>query len=201
MFGNKGLRRIPGLRGILFLAFSIPAEWSSSVAARTQVPLTEFNELILKYVVIHERAVASVPPLQSSDDPALIQRKQQAIGDAIRKARPNAVPGEFFVPAVRVALLDLIRQELTGHEGASARETILGEGNPKSRESPATVNLTINAVYPAKAPLSTMPPSLLAVMPVLPEALEFRFVGRDLILRDTKANLIVDILKNAVPLN
>jgi len=35
----------------------------------------------------------------------------------------------------------------------------------------------------------------------LPEVLEFRFVGRDLILRDRKANLIVDILKNAVPLN
>jgi hypothetical protein len=199
MFDNKGLRRIPGLRGIFFLALSIPC--ASSVTGNPQGPFTEFNERVLNYVAIHEKAVASVPPLPTSDDPALILKNHQAIGDAIRRARPNAMLGEFFVPAARVALLDLIRRELSGLEGASVRETILGEGNPKSRESRATVDLTINAVYSAKAPLSTMPPSLLAAMPGLPKALEFRFVGRDLILRDTKANLIVDILKNAVPQN
>ena len=33
----------------------------------------------------------------------------------------------------------------------------------------------------------------------LPDGLEYRFMGRDLILRDTKANLIVDVLHEAVP--
>jgi hypothetical protein len=35
---------------------------------------------------------------------------------------------------------------------------------------------------------------LLDVLPRLPEELEYRFVGRDLILRDVKANLIVDFI-------
>jgi hypothetical protein len=46
--------------------------------------------------------------------------------------------------------------------------------------------------------LSTMPPSLLLNLPKLPEGLEYRFVGRNLILYDSKANLIVDILRNAI---
>ncbi len=33
----------------------------------------------------------------------------------------------------------------------------------------------------------------------LPEGLEYRFMGNDLVLRDTKANLIADFINNAVP--
>jgi hypothetical protein len=35
-------------------------------------------------------------------------------------------------------------------------------------------------------------------LPTLPQGLEFRFVGRNLILLDTEANLIVDFIPNAV---
>jgi hypothetical protein len=37
-----------------------------------------------------------------------------------------------------------------------------------------------------------MPPLLLAELPPLPEEVEYRFVGSDLILRDVQASLIVD---------
>jgi hypothetical protein len=86
---------------------------------------------------------------------------------------------------------------VAGKQGAAAKSTILDEGNPKSPESTAAVDLSINAPYPAKAPLSTVPPSVLMALPTLPKELEFRFVGRNLILRDTKANMIVDVLPNA----
>jgi hypothetical protein len=33
-------------------------------------------------------------------------------------------------------------------------------------------------------------------LPTLPKGVEFRFVGRNLILLDTQANLIVDVLPN-----
>ena len=39
-----------------------------------------------------------------------------------------------------------------------------------------------------------MPPSLLLNLPKLPKELEYRFVGRELILRDIAANLIVDVI-------
>jgi hypothetical protein len=42
-------------------------------------------------------------------------------------------------------------------------------------------------------------PALLAVLPALPEELEYRFIGRDLVLVDVHADLIVDVLKDALP--
>ena len=42
-------------------------------------------------------------------------------------------------------------------------------------------------------------PSLLAVLPPLPEGLEYRFADRDLVLIDIHASIVVDILVNALP--
>jgi hypothetical protein len=36
-------------------------------------------------------------------------------------------------------------------------------------------------------------------LPTLPPELEYRFLGRHLILRDIKGNLIVDFIDNIVP--
>ena len=45
-----------------------------------------------------------------------------------------------------------------------------------------------------------MPPAILATLTPLPQGLEYRFVYRDLVLVDVGANLVVDILENALPL-
>ena len=67
-------------------------------------------------------------------------------------------------------------------------------------EMPARVPpLTVNAVYPSTVPLITFPPSLLQSLPPLPEGLEYRFYGHHLILRDVKANIVADMLRNVVP--
>jgi hypothetical protein len=57
----------------------------------------------------------------------------------------------------------------------------------------------VNAAYPKDQPVQSMPPSLLKELPQLPRELEYRVVGRTLILRDTEANLIVDYVKEALP--
>ena len=54
-------------------------------------------------------------------------------------------------------------------------------------------------MYPLDAPRSTVPPSLLLTLPPLPSSLHYRFVGRDLILLDSVAQLIVDVLPAAAP--
>ena len=57
----------------------------------------------------------------------------------------------------------------------------------------------INEPYPTTLPLATVPPTLLMKLPTLPPELEYRFLGRHLILRDIKANLIVDYIPDVVP--
>jgi hypothetical protein len=57
----------------------------------------------------------------------------------------------------------------------------------------------VNQLYPTTYPLATFPPSLLPLLPRLPEQLEYRVVQQYLILRDVEANLIVDFMPNAMP--
>jgi hypothetical protein len=44
-----------------------------------------------------------------------------------------------------------------------------------------------------------MPPDILKALPKLDESLEFRFIGRHLILLDTPSHLILDVVDNAMP--
>jgi hypothetical protein len=44
-----------------------------------------------------------------------------------------------------------------------------------------------------------MPATLLLMLPTLPEEVEFRFVGKHLLLRDTSANIILDYILDVAP--
>ena len=167
-------------------------------AAIPQDDLKEFERRIQKYLDIQEKAVKSVPSIPKEvTDPDLIAKHQAQVAAAIRTLRPNAMPGEIFTPWLRRTIAAAVKEQVQGERGKDAKASILGEGNPKSPETPAPVNLKINSTYSTTAPLSTVPPSVLMALPTLPKEIEYRFVGRDLILRDTKANIVVDILTKA----
>jgi len=44
-----------------------------------------------------------------------------------------------------------------------------------------------------------VPPPVLLKMPQLPKELEYRFVGKNLVLLDSVANILVDFIPQAVP--
>ncbi len=156
----------------------------------------EFESHVAEYVKLHKRLEGQLPPLKEKAQPEEIASHKKALAAVIKAARPEARPGDIFSPA-DAYLREVVKREMRGKAGASARETVK-EGNPKL-ESPVKVPLVVNAYYPEQAPLSTVPPLLLLQLPKLPEEVEYRFVGRHLVLRDTKANIIVDFLLNVVP--
>src|SRR5688572_22919498 len=171
----------------------------SSEATSPQAESKEFADLIGKYMEIQKKAAGSIPSIpKETKDAALIVKHQQELAAAIRALRPKALVGEVFSPTVRQMFVTTIKQKTEGKDGAAARTTILGEGNPKSAESPAEIKIAVNSTYPSTAPLSTVPPSILMALPSLPKELQYRFVGRNLILLDTEANLIVDFIPNVV---
>ena len=88
-------------------------------------------------------------------------------------------------------LREIIRQD--------ARERSVRDIYAAMQEVPRRPPLKVNVAYPERAPLATVPPLILSRLPSLPEGIEFRFMGRELILRDTNANLIVDFIHEAVP--
>jgi hypothetical protein len=65
-------------------------------------------------------------------------------------------------------------------------------------ENPGDLSRRINRAYPTGQPLASMPARILAALPRLPDDLQYRFLGRALILIDTRTNLILDRMPCAI---
>ena len=87
----------------------------------------------------------------------------------------TAKHGEIFTPEISAYFKRLLRPEV---KDPGTKESIKDD-NPDS-----IPYLKVNAVYPDKEPLSTVPPNVLAALPPLPDDIEYRFVGKHVILRD-----------------
>lgn len=157
----------------------------------------ELKDRVAEYVKLRKGAVAGLPKLKSKAEPEEIAAHKRAEAQAIRAARANARQGDVLTPAVQEYLKQVIRSEMKGKAGLPARKAAR-QGNP-AVEGPARVAVKVNATYPESAPLSTVPPTLLLRLPELPKEVDFRFVGRDLVLHDVNAGLIVDFVANATP--
>jgi hypothetical protein len=157
-----------------------------------------FNARIGEYLKLRSHALQGIPPLKPKADPEQIQARKLAVARAISEARSGVPQGTVFTPEVRDYILDIVRSEMRGKQGVPAKEAVK-QGNPATETPAIPVPLRVNAPYPDKAPLSTAPPTLLLRLPELPKELDFRFVGRNLILRDVDAGLIVDFIPNAAP--
>jgi hypothetical protein len=155
--------------------------------------LADFQERVKKYVELQKDASKGLPVTKETAEPAKIKASQDALAARIRAARTNARRGDIFTPEIADAFRRLMYPETKGPQGAETKAA-LKEDAPK----PNAVPLKVNARYPDAEPLPTMPPNLLANLPKLPENLEYRIVGHDLILRDVRANLIVDFIPKAI---
>ena len=151
-----------------------------------------FLDRIAEYVKFHNNVEKTVPPLTDTSDPAKIAAREKALGDALIKARPDAKPGDFFIVEYQPYLRRIIRQDFARRSLVDRKALI--------QELPKGVKIGVNQVYPTTLPLATFPARLLKLLPELPPELEYRIVGRDLILRDAKGNVIVDIMPGVFPI-
>jgi hypothetical protein len=111
---------------------------------------------------------------------------------AIRTARADARQGDSFSPALASYFRTLVAGTVKSGGITDMLATVEDEN---SVHIPASVN----GEYPAGRSVSMMPPCLLAALPPLPPELQYHFVGRDLILWDMHAGLIVDFVPDALP--
>jgi len=155
--------------------------------------LVDFKKRIDGYMALHDKLKKQAPPLKETKDPAKIIASQEGLAMKIREARKDAKQGDIFTPEIRQLFRRLMYPEVKGPEGRATKAAINEEGDEVK-----SVPLKVNADYPEKAPLMTVPPNILAALPKLPEVLEYRFVRRNMILLDTHANLIVDFVPNAI---
>jgi len=150
--------------------------------------LLDFKERIDKYVDLRNKADDSAPPLKKTAEPAEIRAAQDALGERVGAARTGAKRGEIFTPEITAYFRRLLKPEV---KEAGTKEII-------KDDNPGNFPFKVNGKYPEKEPLSTVPPNVLASLPKLPKDIEYRFVGKHLILRDVRANLIIDYIPNAI---
>ena len=137
------------------------------------------------------KEVAGNPP-KSSDSPEAIARSQRELGNKIRVARAGAKQGEIFSPEIAQYFRRQIAESLRGAGGNKVRASL-------RNAEPVKIELQVNQSYPENIPLQSTPPSLLLKLPELPKGLEYRILGRELVLRDTDANVVLDYVPNALP--
>jgi hypothetical protein len=186
-------RRLPAF--VIFgLACVAASGQSENLSPSEHAAIADFNRQVSAYVELHRRLEGPVPTVEVSADPMEVRRAMAALARKIRSERSHARQGDLFTPAVAAAFR---RQILAGCAGdLEGLHAVANEENPYLKKWRPRVN----ASYPDSLPFSMMPPQVLCALPELPEELQFRFWDRDLILWDYHANLIVDVLPNAIPL-
>jgi hypothetical protein len=170
--------------------------------------LRKFQHEVEEYVELRKDALKNIPPLDDKTTPAKADAYQNALTDAIIAYRKGSKRGDIFKPEVEQAIRRMLHREFSSPQGPGLLNDIK-QGNPKvegnplpqdpSKEVKKNVTVAVNARYPESAPYSSVPPSLLLKLPLLPPQVRYRFIGRALILRDTEANVILDFIPDIVP--
>ena len=183
------------LRTAVLLVFVLQAAIAYAMQANDQKTtnpdakvLADFNERVKAYIDLRKKADDGAPALKETEDPAKIKIAQTALAKRIMSARSGAKHGDVFTPEIAQRFRRLLRPEV---RDADTKKLI-------QDDNPGSLKFKVNGPYPDGEPLSTVPPNVLASLPQLPEDLEYRFVGKHMILRDSRANIVIDYISNVI---
>jgi hypothetical protein len=197
--GESMKRRIRVTRLLLWLCvFAFVAPGFAGQAQKPQDneearDFKTFTDRVQAYVKMQKSLEASLPTLKPTKDAAQIVEHQHTLARKIADARRDARQGDIFTHEASERFRKIIHQAFEGPEGHRLRRTI-------QQDTPfKVVTMHVNDVFLDDIPLTTTPPTLMLKLPELPPELSYRFVGRDLVLKDIKAGLVVDVIPNAIP--
>jgi hypothetical protein len=172
-----------------FAASSPPTHVSRSDVAALQV----FDERISAYAALRHRLEEPLPPLEPTTDMEALYARKALLASAIKAVRDGARQGNIFTSAVDEHLRGVVLGALEGVDITALLLDLYAED-----DVPCQFRARVHDDYPDWAS-HTMPAILLLHLPPLPEAIEYRLVGHDLILLDLRSGLIIDVLPRAIP--
>jgi hypothetical protein len=156
--------------------------------------LAEFKKRVDAYADLHKDLAKGDAKPQETADPAKIDATKNTLAAKVQSARASAKAGDIFTPEVQPVFRHLLAPELKGEDGHDTK-AVLKDDAP----APGTVPFKVNAKFPDNQPRPTVPSNLLLSLPTLPKPLEYRIVGRHLLILDTAADVVVDYMLNAIP--
>lgn len=152
--------------------------------------LQEFQSKVAGYLKLSKSAQSGAA-LKPTDSRTAIVDHTRELRERIIQARAGAVQGAIFTPPIAAEFRRLLAIAMEGHRGARVRKSLL-------HAEPSTGAVQVNTMFPSTVPLQSTPPTLLINLPALPQELDYRFVGRTLVLRDVQANLVLDFIPGAI---
>ena len=154
--------------------------------------LRMFTRAVNAYVELHRQVEDPLSPTWICSDPEAVAAATKQLGDAIRAARPEAARGDIFVPEVA----DLFRVRILA-AGSERNRTDVPAGL-EDEGGPCMPLPAVNSRF-TLAGSTPIGEAVARALPGLPPELDYRFVGRALILVDVNADLVVDVLAEARP--
>ena len=189
-----GLALVPTVRGqeppapTRQSAEGAPPDYSVKITAYFDAAvLATFTDRVHSYVDLRASLEPGLPPLRVTTNPDEIDQAENALAKKIREARAAARQGDIFTPPVQTQIKKMLLIEVDEETLASIKD-----------DNPGEFTFKLNGTYPKTKPVSTMPPNVLQLLPPLADGLEYRFVGGHLILRDRRANIILDDIPYAI---
>ena len=165
------------------------------VATSAEAPIIEaFNQRITAYMQVHNDVERSLSLQWSFEDAEEMFAAIEAMQSGIRAGRPDARRGAILTPDVGTVIRARLANRLR-ECGQQVEDVLAFINQERSNDARAP---RVNEVFPWDLG-SAMWPSFMGVLPPLPEELVYRFADRDLVLIDIHADLVVDILENALP--
>ena len=151
-----------------------------------------FERRVKDYVKQRERVRKKVPKLSKDSTPEQIETNEEAFAQALRAARAGAKPGDIFTPDVANYIRSTLKREFKESDKKEIRKIVLGADTKG-------VPLRVNYPYPEPKEFAEMPPTVLLKLPPLPKQVNYRYVGRNLMLVDKDNNMIIDYMLDALP--
>jgi hypothetical protein len=148
--------------------------------------LAVFNKRVQDYAALRSKLEQGLPPLRVTENPDEIEAFERGLARRLREARESQRT-RIFPSAMRRQ----IRWLLVTQSDPATIAAIMEDG-------PGEFDIDVNDTYSKRRSVATMPPKLLLLLPDLPRDVEYRFVGRHLILYDVRANMIVDHIDYAL---
>lgn len=184
--------RLGPLSAVVAIALLASAEQplAGQRANPTAAAVAAFITRVDAYMDLHRKAEEGAPDVKNGATPAEVMAFEKALGDRIKAARAGAGQGDMFAPDVTPIFKSIFADYYRRRSGRELR--LLFDEVPNFRPQ-------VNMTYPVDAPKANFPPRLALSLPQLPEELEYRLVGESFVMRDSKANLIVDYIPGIVP--
>jgi hypothetical protein len=170
----------------------VAARQAASPEANPQaVALAEFQKRMDEYFRLKRDLEGKLKPLSRTADSAELTARQDTLAAGMREARKTAKPGDIISSRVAEQIRMAVTSDFRKRQANAKRAVV--------EEVPDNVRPAVNGKFPDDAPLATVPPLLLRSLPTLPDKLQYRFLGRHIVLLDIDTRLIVDYVPNVLP--